>query len=247
MGEKLTEHLQRQISELTSVHKGLTEVIEHDAETSILGTLEFVGSADGLEDMRESFDVELIVPHSFPEHLPQTKEIGGRIAIDYDHLFPGGTMCLGVPIEQRRVFLEQPSLLGYVERLVVPYLYGYCYWTKHGIHPFDEAAHGCEGILDHYVDMLELTSAVSALSVICFLFEHGYRGHHDCPCGSGKRVRACHGPKLRTLHDNHTPETIRNDFEAIFLHCWVEFQEGKISLPKRRKIQLVRLLERSYG
>ena len=132
----------------------------------------FEASADGLETISESFDIELSVPHAFPDRFPQAREAGGRIDTDYEHLNPDGTLCLAVPIEQRRLFLEQPTVLGFVNRLLVPYLYGYSFWRKHGYHPFGEAAHGSEGILRHYVDTLGLRDPVAALAVISFLFEH---------------------------------------------------------------------------
>lgn len=236
--------MRQQIVELTSVHKGLTNIVERDTETIVSGPLPFEASADGLETIRESFEIELIIPYVFPDTLPRVKETGGRIGVDYEHRNPVGTLCLAVPVEQRRVFFEQPTLLGFVNRLVIPYLYGHCSWKKHGRHPFDEAAHGNEGILRHYVDTLGLRNDLAALAVICFLFEHGYRGHHECPCGSGLRVRACHGPALRTLHDHHTPLTLRNDFVAIFEMCYTRFQNGQLSLPQPLRLQLVRLLSR---
>jgi len=241
----MKEDLKRQIVELTSVHKGLTYVVGHDdAETIVSGALPFEASADGLETITESFEIELIIPHDFPETLPRVKETGGRIGTDYEHLHPGGTLCLAVPVEQRRVFFEQPTLLGFVNRLVIPYLYGYCFWKKYGRHPFDEAAHGHEGILRHYVDTLGLRDDLAALAVICFLFEHGYRGHHDCPCGSGLRVRACHGRALRVLHEHHTPQTVLDDFWAIFNICFARFQNGQLSFPQPLQIQIARILRR---
>lgn len=237
----MTEDLRKQIVELSGVHKGLTDVVEHDAETLLSGTLDFEASADGLETITASFDIELTIPHVFPDRLPRAKEIGGRIGADYGHLNTDRTLCLAVPIEQRRVFLEQPTLLGFVDRLLVPYLYGYCFWRKHGCHPFDEAAHGYEGILRHYVDTLGLRGPLEALAVICFLLEHGYRGHHDCPCGSGRKVRACHGSVLRALHEHHTPETVRGDFMAIFGVC---FEKGQLFFPGPLRNQLIRLLKR---
>lgn len=240
----MREGLRQQIIELSGVHKGLTNIVEHDAETIVSGTLPFEASADGLETIRESFEIELIIPHGFPDALPRVKEIGGRIVADYEHRNPGGTLCLAVPVEQRRVFFEQSTLLGFVNRLVIPYLYGYCFWKKHGRHPFDEAAHGYEGILRHYVDTLGLHDDLAALAVICFLFEHGYRGHHECPCGSGLRVRACHGPALRALHEHHTPQTLRNDFIVIFEMCYTKFQNGQLSFPQPLRRRLVRILNR---
>ena len=240
----MTEDLRKQIAELNRVHGGLTHVVEHDAKTLLSGKLDFEASADGLETISDSFDIELTIPHVFPDRLPRAKEVHGRIGTDFEHLNPDGTLCLAVPIEQRRVFFEQPTLLGFVDRLLVPYLYGYCFWSKHGYHPFDEAAHGREGILRHYIDKLGLRDPLAALAVICFLFEHGYRGHHDCPCESGRKVRMCHGPALRALHDHHTPETVRHDFLAIFGICFAEFEKGQLLFPRPLRNQVVRLLSR---
>ena len=244
MATRVTEDLRKQIAELSGVHKGLTDVVEHDAEILLSGTLDFEASADGLETITASFDIELGVPHVFPDRLPQAKEVGGRIGTDYEHLNPDGTLCLAVPVEQRRVFFEQPTLLGFVDRLLVPYLYGFCFWKKHGYHPFDEAAHGYEGILRYYVDTLGLRGPLQALAVICFLFDHGYRGHHDCPCGSGRKVGACHGPVLRALHEHHTLETVRGDFMTIFGVCFAEFEKGQLSFPGPLRNQLIRLLKK---
>lgn len=239
----MREELRKQIAELTSVHKGLRRTVDDDVHTLLSGALDFEASAGGLETISESFEIELSVPHAFPDRSPQASEVGGRIGADYNHRNPDGTLCLAVPIEQRRLFLEQPTLLGYVNRLLVPYLYGYSFWRKHGHHPFGEAAHGAEGILRHYVDTLGLHDPVAALAVISFLFEHGYRGHHDCPCGSGRRVRVCHGPALRALHDQHTPETLHTDFSAIFGICFAQFEKGNLSFPRPLRNRLVRLLE----
>jgi len=238
------EDLRLQLVELAGIHKELTNIVEGDAEIIVSGSLSFEASADKLETIKESFEIELTVPHGFPDTLPQVKETGGRIGADYEHRNPGGTLCLAVPVEQRRVFFEQPTLLGFVNRLVIPYLYGYSFWKKYGRHPFNEAAHGNEGILRHYVDTLSLCDDLAALAVICFLAEHGYRGHHECPCGSGLRVRACHGPALRALHEHHTPQTLQNDFLAIFAVCYAKFQNGHLSLPQPLRLQLVRLLNR---
>lgn len=240
----MREDLWQQIIELTDVHKGLTNIVERDAETVVSGALPFEASADGLETITDTFEIELTIPNEFPDTLPWVKEMGGRIEADYEHLNRSGTLCLAVPVEQRRVFFEQPSLLGFVNRLVIPYLYGYCFWKTHGRHPFDEAAHGDPGILRYYMDALGLSNEITALAVISFLFEHGYRGHHDCPCGSGLKVRACHGPALLALHKAHNAQTVRNDFEAIFKLCYAKCQEGQLSFPRPLRLQLVRLLNR---
>ena len=244
MAERVTEDLRKQIAELTGVHKNLATVVDGAAEMIVTGALPFEASADGLETISESFEIELMVPNDFPESLPRVRETGGRIEADYEHRNPTGTLCLAVPIEQRRIFFEQPTLLGFVNRLVIPYLYGYCFFKKHGRHPFDEAEHGYEGILRHYIDTLGLRDDLAALGVVCFLLEHGYRGHHACPCGSGLKVRTCHGQALLKLRQIHDERSLQGDFLALFDLCFAKFQEGKLSFPKPLQVQLLRLLKR---
>jgi hypothetical protein len=118
--------LRRQIDELIAIHKGLSKIVENNDGIVVSGLLRFEASAEGLEIVAETFEIELIIPRDFPSSLPQVceKENVGRIAADYHHLNSDGTFCLALPIEQRRIFLEDSTLLGFVNRLVVPYLYG---------------------------------------------------------------------------------------------------------------------------
>lgn len=240
----MKEGFQQQIDELIAFHKGLKNIVERDGEVVVSGPLPFEASADELETITDCFEIELIIPLDFPENLPRAREIGGRIETNYEHRNPSGTLCLAVPVEQRRVFLENPTLLGFVNRLVIPYLYGYCFFTRHGHHPFDEAAHGYEGILRHYADTLDLRDNLSVLAVISYLLEYGYRGHHDCPCGSGKKVRACHGPALMALYQAHNQQSLHSDFIAVFSLCFVQFENQQLKFPRPLRLQLLRILNK---
>jgi uncharacterized protein YchJ len=43
-----------------------------------------------------------------------------------------------------------------------------------------------------------------------------YRGHNECPCGSGLKIRNCHGKVMKPFYENKTArEIIRNDIEYI--------------------------------
>ena len=214
----MKEELLAQIGELQRTHIGLTGIEERRRETVVSGELPFEASPEGLATITESFDIELLIPEAYPAELPWVRETGTKIDGDYGHVFQNGRLCLAVPVEERRIFARQPSLLGFVNRLVVPYLYGYCYWKKFGEHPFGEQSHGVEGIAGYYVERLELNDDLAALAVVASLLEHGYRGHHRCPCGSGEIVRKCHGAALRELHEHHTPEALGVDFRAILEH-----------------------------
>ena len=150
----MTVDLADQITELQQVHNGLIEIEQTENETILAGSLPFEASVDGHSPITATFDIELIVPDDYPQRLPRVREKGGRIDSDYEHVYDDETLCLAVPIEERRLFWEQPTLLGFVNKLVIPYFFGYCHWKTHGEHPFEEQVHGVEGIMKHYVDKL---------------------------------------------------------------------------------------------
>ena len=113
-------------------------------------------------------------------------------------------------------------------------------WEKHGVHPFGERDHGGAGIARFYIDRLGLADEVQALEVALHLLQHGYRGHHDCPCGSGAKLRNCHGPALLELDRNHTAESARCDFGEILRHCLKRVGDGELALPAELERRLLR-------
>ena len=238
----MKEELAVQIAELNRVHKGLSQVAEKDRKIVLSGPLSFEASADGCEPITDTFEIDMVIPELYPNNLPKVRETSDRIDTSYKHVFSNGTLCLAVPIAERQLFGQHPTLLGFVNKLVVPYFYGYCYWKKYGEHPFGEQNHGAEGIVQYYIDTLNLADEVKALTVVFFLCKHGYRGHHDCPCGSGRKVRNCHGPMLLDLHKHHTSETLYHDLQFIVRHCAEKCRFGELSVPFPLKRKIVDLL-----
>ena len=216
--EGLSKELSRQIKDLQEARRGLTEIRRKVGGITLSGALPFTVHYNGHESITACFDVELCVPESYPDDLPIAWEIGGSIR-EYEHKNPDGSLCLCVPIKSRIVFHRKPTLLGFVELLLLPFLYGYCYWKKHGIHPFGEQRHGSAGIVQFYVDTFDLKCEKDAVEVIRFLSRYGYDGHRSCPCGGGRLVKRCHGKTLRELHHRHTPQTLREDLGHISWYC----------------------------
>ncbi len=232
-----------QISELQSFHRGLKKIEERKREIVLSGLLPFEATADGHSTLTECFEIELMIPTVYPKILPRVRETGGKIDSDYGHFSKDRTLCLAVPIEERRLFLEQPSLLGFVNKLVIPFFYGYCHWKKSGNHPFGEQKHAGAGIIQYYIDRLNLSDEATALAFVRFLHEFGYRGHLDCPCGSGLKVRKCHGPTLRDLHQHHTPFTLRHDLYCVRDHCTRKNENGQSLLPDKLTKQIIRIVD----
>ncbi|MFN0044431.1 MAG: YecA family protein [Alphaproteobacteria bacterium] len=216
----MTPEVRHHVNELTRIHTGLTASDGPDGATLLSGPFPFEAVREGLPSISAAFDLEITVPENYPAHLPSVRETGGQIDPAYEHLYTDRSFCLAVPVEARRIFRQRPTLLGFVEDLVVPYLFSYCHRQRYGTYPFGDQPHGVAGILAYYRDIFELTDERVILYVVLFLMEHGYRGHHPCPCGSGRVVRKCHGDQLRRLAESHTIETLRMDFDAVGL-CYL--------------------------
>ena len=243
----MREDLESEIADLRQEYQGLTRARETEKGLVVSGALAFEASTDGHETIADVFEIDLVVPETYPEGLPWVLETSGRISDAYEHVYTNGKLCLAVPTEERLIFRQEPCLRGFVTNLVIPYCYGYCYWEKHGVHSFGERDHGGAGIARFYIDRLGLADEVQALEVVLHLFQYGYRGHHDCPCGSGAKLRDCHGHALLELHRNHTAETARFDFVAILAHCVTKADDGELELSGQVRGRILRQLERSVA
>lgn len=233
-------NLDFQIAELRDTYTGLDGIhTRSDGTTIVAGQLSFEASADGLASISDTFGIELHIRSSYPEVLPIVFETSGKLDAHYDHKFEDGSLCLAVPAERSLVFHQEPSLLGFVSNLVVPYFYGYCYSRKYGIHPFGERSHG-GGIVEYFVETLQLSNDLNALVVLDYLQKYGFNAQKSCPCGSGRRVRHCHKEILRQLHHVYTREGLRSDFYHVANYCCqmlgkrdIQAHEGSFKQVKR--------------
>lgn len=128
-------------------------------------------------------------------------ETGGRIRISYHHLVDG-SLCLGSETRLRLMLAEGLSLVGFVERCVVPYLYRYSYLQMYGSAPFDDLVHGTDGIAEDLRSLLGLKRQSEVLPFVRLLAMKKRQANKErCPCGSGTRVGRCHHRLLNRLRD----------------------------------------------
>ncbi len=154
-------------------------------------------SIDSPIPLEDCFSVRITISRRYPTRAPCAFEIGGRIPPSY-HKNPDGSLCLGPSLDVERRFQDKPSLLGFTEGLLVPFLYGFSCTLAGHEPPFGQYAHGGAGLVQFYMKEIGLTSGIEVERFLRTL-ANGVRGHWDCPCGSNRRVRACYGPKLLEL------------------------------------------------
>ena len=192
---------------------------------SVSGKLSFSAQYNGVS-IQDEYIVEITVPEDYPEILPTAKEIGGRISKDF-YTYPDNTLCLGSPIETRIKFRKQETLLGFVEDLLIPFLYAYSYREKCGEMPYGELSHGVNGILESYKGLFQINDDLAVMAFLKILADDNYRGHMSCPCGSNIKLRNCHGNIVRELQNFQSPGEYLN--ESVSILCFMKDKGQDIS------------------
>ena len=205
--------IQEQFTELVSVYAGLALCQDLPGEWVVRGDLSFSATYRD-KTVEDTFVILMKLPLDFPDSYPSVQETGGRIPTNF-HQFPERTLCLGAPAEVQTRFARAPRLLSFVNDLVVPYLYSFRYWQDHGEMPFGELSHGGRGILEYYQDLFGVENHSAALGLLKILADNTYRGHLQCPCGSGQALRRCHGAQLRNLITVQSSESFLVEMMAI--------------------------------
>jgi len=193
----LNEIVERHFQELISEFKDLSLIHEESGTFSIQGSIEFISSYNG-ESIHDSYNITIFIPSDYPNSPPCAQEAGGRIHPSF-HTHKGGTLCLASNIETARIFDENRTLMHFVKALLIPYLHQHSYYEKYGKMPFGELSHGAKGIVEYYGEYFNTSNPIITLLLLKIIAEDNYRGHSICPCGSGKKIRICHGEKLLAL------------------------------------------------
>lgn len=162
---------------------------------TIRGEFAFTAERGGAPAVTETYDLHIEVPTGFPRDLPKVTETGGRIPRTGDyHVNGDGTLCLGSPLRLLMILSREPSLPGFAQSILVPYLYAVSLKLRSGgPMPFSELAHGSEGILQDYMSIFRLRKPTGVLRVLKALGMKKRRANKKlCPCDCGRRLGRCH-------------------------------------------------------
>ncbi|GGH05092.1 hypothetical protein GCM10007420_21930 [Glycocaulis albus] len=164
---------------------------------------EFVLS-DGasLEGRLDAFDIEMLVATSYPEVEPLVREVGGRIPYHPDwHMYANGRCCTCI-WEEWCATSADTSFKAFCEGPLRNFFLSQHVFEKTGEWPFGERAHGAAGYLQAAANFLGLdeddTHADRYLQAVA---AQSLKGHWDCPCGSGRRLRDCHYAHFVSLRE----------------------------------------------
>lgn len=211
---ELNNLIYEQYEELNSKYKNLNLNKNSSGIWIIEGLLQFdANDRDKKISIQDEYNVKVTL-ENYPHNVPSAEEVGGRIPKDF-HTNYDGKLCLTAPLEAKIKFKSCPTLTGFFENLLIPYLYLFSFKEKFGYLPYGEFSHGIKGILEWYEEFFNISSKMQILGLLRILADDDYRGHLDCPCESSKKIRQCHGKKLIEISKYQTPLEFLEDYSKI--------------------------------
>ena len=208
------EYAKSQSLLLQSKYRGLKITEENDANIHLCGIVEVFRTACNFT-VHKNYDVEVVIPEN-PSVLPYIIDKGHSIDPSYPHRYVDGRLCLETNTAIQLRFIDGFNILEWMDEFVEPYYFSYEYYTRYGCFPFGERPHGFEGLLQTYQDHFSEADPVNAWKLMIFAAEGIYRGHLLCPCGSGKKLRGCHGKYIFPfMEDKARRAILRRDIFQI--------------------------------
>lgn len=209
--------LEQQVVKLNQKFPGFV-YNQNDDRDLVSGILPFCVTYND-RTIKDEYEIEILIPDDYPDRPPTVKETKGKIPEEFHRIKDAdNTLCLGAPIAVAKKFKENSCLLYFVEHQVVPYLFSCSYHKEYGEMPYGELPHGGEGILKHYQETFSIGDELGVLGLLRILADNDYRGHHSCPCGSGKRIRRCHGNILRDIKRYQSPDDFLYEYKQVWMH-----------------------------
>jgi hypothetical protein len=179
-------------------YPGLRAVPSRENDIVLHGPFSFTAEGRGVA-ITETYEVEIRVPLGFPQQVPSVTEVGGRIPRDF-HRHQDRSLCLGAPARVALAVLQTPTVPGFLEGLLVPYLFGHAYFERYGAMPFGELAHGTAGLNTDWKALLRMPAGTNGRAVlVAGSMRRRVANKLRCPCGSGLRLGRCHNHKINQL------------------------------------------------
>ena len=203
-----------QVVTLTREHPKLNVVESNASCIRLCGEIEIYRTACGYT-LDRTYNIEIGVPIDSNE-LPYVIDLDGVIDDSYPHRYVDGKLCLETDTAIRWRFISGFNLSEWVDEYVEPFFFSYEFYKRYGYFPFGERPHDIEGILNTYQDLLQESDLGKVFALMEFCANRRYRGHVRCPCGSGAKLRHCHGNTVfPIMRDPHKKEIISTDIDTI--------------------------------
>lgn len=167
----------------------------------IKGELNFIREYND-KKISDSYEIEIRLVTKENSILPQVREVGGKIgtiAQKYNkkirdlHVNDDGTLCLTIYEKEKEYLPNGFEARTFFKKILEHYLYWVSYYDKFGGPPWPAYAHGKLAYLELYAEnKIDLKRLKEEISIKDLSKYKGMKGHQNCLCESGKKLRNCH-------------------------------------------------------
>ena len=181
-----------------------------DSFIILKGVFSFRAKPAGGKEITDSYELEFTVPSAFPRAIPIVKEIGRKIPRDGKyHVNSDNTLCLGSPLRLMQKISAKPSLVGFSEKCLVPFLYAVSNKLQNnGRFVFSELAHGKPGIIFDYLELFRLKKREQVINALRLLgVKRRIANKKPCPCECGWRLGKCLFHRKLNIYRNMAPRS----------------------------------------
>jgi hypothetical protein len=155
-----------------------------------------------VEGIVDRFSVLITLLPDYPESLPVVHETAGRIPHDIDrHMLSSGEACVLLPEDRWRSWPKGSSLVYFMSGPLRNFFLAQALVERGDPWPFGEWRHGLDGMRDYYREVFGTEDVVQASGFLECLASKKAKGHWNCPCKSGRRLRDCHIDLVRALRE----------------------------------------------
>jgi hypothetical protein len=200
-------------SDLRARYPGLHLFIEPDGSAAVRGTFPVL-SGEGRELDRYRVTIEL--PPDYPRSLPIVREVGGRIPWKPDfHVNADGVACVLLPDDRWRCFPVGAPFVQFLDGPVHDFFLGQSLIALGEAWPFGQWSHGAKGVREYYQWLLHTDDSTTIVRYLEVLAKPDLKGHWECPCGSGEKIRRCCRAQIVELRNKIPPDVARKALETL--------------------------------
>jgi len=175
-------------------NSGMSIISLSDTKAILQGTYHLCAHHKKRGDVDFDYGLRIEIPAKFPNEIPIVREISNIIPRDDDHHVNRDkknytdSLCLGSRIKILQKISENPTIIGFIEKCVVPFLYSI---TKNEF-VFGELKHYYNGIIEDYEDIFDVSGSNKVIRILlCLSKKKRISNKYPCPCGCGKRLGKC--------------------------------------------------------
>ena len=201
----------------------------NDERLVLAGEYHLRAQLEGSKLVDRTYRLKLVCPRDYPNKLPTVIDEEEYFPRNQEHhTYSDGSFCLGSELKIKSLIRHDHLILAFFEKIIDRFLYAVTHRIEYGNFPYGDLAHGEQGLVDDYGEMLGVTGKLAVMRALQALGKRKRDANKlPCPCGCGHRLGRC----------NY--RFVLNGFRNIERRRWfrqhLKSSFTPIEKPKRRK------------